>query len=75
MEAVTSKSVAKDNTNQPKLTDLFNFKRLNREEILKVTSELDDLSVESELEDENDNTQEDAEGISEKFDLSLLLFK
>lgn len=46
----------KTDKNQPKMTDMFNFKKLNREDILKLTAELDDVSVESDIEDENDNT-------------------
>ena len=41
------------------MTDMFNFKKLNREEILKLTAELDDVSVESDIEDENDKTSND----------------
>ena len=49
----------KTDKNQPKMTDMFNFKKLNREDILKLTAELDDVSVESDIEDENDNTTND----------------
>jgi hypothetical protein len=49
----------KTDKNQPKMTDMFNFKKLNREEILKLTAELDDVSVESDIEDENDKTSND----------------